>query len=579
MKRGQGSLEYLLILAAILAIGVVVVIVANSMLSAPSGQVGLQESKYECAIAGIELIGYHAVYQGATTIGETGPSAITFTDSMGVQQRLQYNNGLFVDEDPLAYGDVACNIGEHTLYVNRDNLAAYLSGGSYLSLTPYRRLSPMQITVVTNGEIDGTKLTREGTKAINDAIAGKIGTFDAKTIEDDYTDESGLLEEEELGLDIEEDLKPMAAGAPVSGGPVMCGDTFTLSEGESAYFPGFSMKFWSVNSTYVPSSPYIIYLEYGGTNDTLSAGEEVLGAHRFHVSSTSHGGTTPSSATFTVTRIHQAAKDVTFELDTKCMPEATGIVDIVLTRSGTVDTPGQSPIVSYTLDETPKSTKTGLAEWTDDLGYSVKIESSGYAGTTGLSIAEFTVMDTNANSIAPECGDEFALVNGQTARILAGSIKLLNVAKSNTPGKPGNATIDFAGTTHTLDVTGTKRIGAYDVTITEGGYSGVSKHSDATFKATRVHSIVLGETFELDSKCMMKAETPAMNMSFTKVVKTGDPKAPNIVEYFVNGAIPPIHAGVGAINSTGGYDIGVMSASADGTTGLAKATFNVTLSV
>lgn len=58
MKKGQGSLEYLLILAAILAIAVVVVVVANSMISAPTEQADLNQDKYECAIVGIELTDY-----------------------------------------------------------------------------------------------------------------------------------------------------------------------------------------------------------------------------------------------------------------------------------------------------------------------------------------------------------------------------------------------------------------------------------------------------------------------------------------------------------------------------------------
>ncbi|MFC2174998.1 class III signal peptide-containing protein [archaeon] len=62
MKRGQGSLEYLLILAAILAIGVVVVLVANSMLATPSGAAALQEDKYKLATQGFEVKGYDEAF-------------------------------------------------------------------------------------------------------------------------------------------------------------------------------------------------------------------------------------------------------------------------------------------------------------------------------------------------------------------------------------------------------------------------------------------------------------------------------------------------------------------------------------
>jgi len=58
MKRGQGSLEYLLILAAILAIAVVVVLVANAMLGQPSEAAAIQQDKYNLAIQGFEIKGY-----------------------------------------------------------------------------------------------------------------------------------------------------------------------------------------------------------------------------------------------------------------------------------------------------------------------------------------------------------------------------------------------------------------------------------------------------------------------------------------------------------------------------------------
>ncbi|MFC2174887.1 class III signal peptide-containing protein [archaeon] len=247
MKRAQGSLEYLLILAAILAIGVVVVLVANSLLGAPAAQTGLQESRYACAIAGVELIGYNAAYEGAETIGETGPSAITFTDSQGVQQRLQYNNGLFVEEDPMAYGDLACTINSHTLYVNRDNLAAYLSGGSQLSLTDDGRLSPAQITVVTGGAVDGTQITRAQKDDINDVIASKIGPFDAGDLEE-FVDEDGVLDEEETGIDIEEDVAPL--GAPAS--PGQCNKCFML-QGGVIYYSLYNSGEYNCDTTIVSS--------------------------------------------------------------------------------------------------------------------------------------------------------------------------------------------------------------------------------------------------------------------------------------------------------------------------------------
>lgn len=62
--RGQGSLEYLLILAAILAIAVVVVVVANTMLRGGTASAGVNQDKLACANAGIELVGYNQRYAG-----------------------------------------------------------------------------------------------------------------------------------------------------------------------------------------------------------------------------------------------------------------------------------------------------------------------------------------------------------------------------------------------------------------------------------------------------------------------------------------------------------------------------------
>ena len=58
MRRGQGSLEYLLILAAILAIAVVVVLVANAMLGSPS-DAGIAKTEVAAfAMNGIDVRGY-----------------------------------------------------------------------------------------------------------------------------------------------------------------------------------------------------------------------------------------------------------------------------------------------------------------------------------------------------------------------------------------------------------------------------------------------------------------------------------------------------------------------------------------
>jgi len=63
-KKGQGTLEYLLILAAILAIAVTVIVVANSLLSTPEGQLDIQDDLYRASLAGVQLIGYDQIYTG-----------------------------------------------------------------------------------------------------------------------------------------------------------------------------------------------------------------------------------------------------------------------------------------------------------------------------------------------------------------------------------------------------------------------------------------------------------------------------------------------------------------------------------
>ncbi len=76
MKKGQGSLEYLLILAAILAIAVVVVVVANSLLAAPQEQTQINEDKYGCSLQGIELVNYNSAF-GSTGVPTVNPNVFS----------------------------------------------------------------------------------------------------------------------------------------------------------------------------------------------------------------------------------------------------------------------------------------------------------------------------------------------------------------------------------------------------------------------------------------------------------------------------------------------------------------------
>ena len=73
--RSQGSLEYLLIFAAILAIAVVVVIIATQMLSPGEEAATLQADKYTASLAGIEFPDYVVFYDGSA---ETAPTTLIY---------------------------------------------------------------------------------------------------------------------------------------------------------------------------------------------------------------------------------------------------------------------------------------------------------------------------------------------------------------------------------------------------------------------------------------------------------------------------------------------------------------------
>jgi uncharacterized protein (UPF0333 family) len=60
-KKGQGALEYLLILAAVLAIAVVVILVAHQIATPAQNSAVVNQDKYNCAQAGIELVNYNAL--------------------------------------------------------------------------------------------------------------------------------------------------------------------------------------------------------------------------------------------------------------------------------------------------------------------------------------------------------------------------------------------------------------------------------------------------------------------------------------------------------------------------------------
>lgn len=114
MKKGQGSLEYLLILAAILAIAVVVVLISSSLLAEPEEATAINEDKYSCAVAGIELIGYSEAYDG--TLAKS-PSAVARNSD-------QMTNAGIADAGAVS-GNVVCKLGGYDLKLN-PGIDAYL---------------------------------------------------------------------------------------------------------------------------------------------------------------------------------------------------------------------------------------------------------------------------------------------------------------------------------------------------------------------------------------------------------------------------------------------------------------------
>ena len=79
MKKAQGSMEYLLILAAILAIAVIVVIILSQLLAPGEDSTTVTEDKYNFAIAGFDIKGYDQPFNPADPT--TAPGMIVASDN------------------------------------------------------------------------------------------------------------------------------------------------------------------------------------------------------------------------------------------------------------------------------------------------------------------------------------------------------------------------------------------------------------------------------------------------------------------------------------------------------------------
>ncbi|MCD6414076.1 MAG: class III signal peptide-containing protein [Candidatus Diapherotrites archaeon] len=69
-QRGQGSIEYLMILAAVLAIAVVVVVLATTFFTRYQEPAQVSSDKSVCGAAQIQLMNYFQRYENATDAGD-----------------------------------------------------------------------------------------------------------------------------------------------------------------------------------------------------------------------------------------------------------------------------------------------------------------------------------------------------------------------------------------------------------------------------------------------------------------------------------------------------------------------------
>lgn len=123
MTKAQGSLEYLLILAAILAIAVVVVLVATAISGATEEPTIVNEDKYQFAVQGLELVGYSEPYDGTEA---TGPMGIKY---QGKELTIVYMGEGSIPIDatgPIPLGDDGEG-NKFNVYLSADGETVYIS--------------------------------------------------------------------------------------------------------------------------------------------------------------------------------------------------------------------------------------------------------------------------------------------------------------------------------------------------------------------------------------------------------------------------------------------------------------------
>ncbi len=116
-KKGQGALEYLLILAAVLAIAVVVILVAHQVATPAQSSATVNQDKFACAQAGIELLNYNSL-----------PDDPSKTNPVLVRVRYQGHEADCKTEGDVSGADATCTIHSNT--GNTYTIGVKLSGES-----------------------------------------------------------------------------------------------------------------------------------------------------------------------------------------------------------------------------------------------------------------------------------------------------------------------------------------------------------------------------------------------------------------------------------------------------------------
>ncbi len=118
-RKGQGALEYLLILAAVLIVAVVAILVMNHVQS-KAGVKEVAEDKYQCSLAGIKLLDYDKPYDGTF---ETAPGRIIPCGNCAPINKEDYATASDISQSEYAgvlntsNAFASCKIRGYTLYV------------------------------------------------------------------------------------------------------------------------------------------------------------------------------------------------------------------------------------------------------------------------------------------------------------------------------------------------------------------------------------------------------------------------------------------------------------------------------